>query len=213
MKTDDLVTMLATGISPVPKNAISRPVALAILASVPASLAILLLTYGLRRDLMQAISLPMFWLKLAFPLCIAFFAGVMLGRLARPGVRAGRAGWGIAAAVGGLFALAIVAWFGTPEQDRLQSMLGVSWRTCTLSISLMALPILSAVMLALKNAAPTQPAWAGAAAGALAGGLGAAVYALYCIEMTAPFLAVWYVVGMLVPVLAGGLLGRRWLRW
>lgn len=213
MKTDDLVTMLATGISPVQKHAVSRPVMLAILASVPVSLAVLLLGYGLRRDLMQVVSLPMFWVKLAFPLCIALFAWIMLQRLARPGVPAGRAWWGMALATGSLFTMAVAAWFGTPEQDRLQSLMGVSWRTCALSISLMALPILSAVMLALNSAAPTQPARAGAAAGALAGGLGAAVYALYCVEMTAPFVAVWYVGGILVPVLAGSLLGRRWLRW
>ena len=88
-------------------------------------------------------------------------------------------------------------------------MMGVSWRTCAVSISLMALPILALALLALKSLAPTKPVLAGAAAGAL----GAAIYALYCVEMAAPFLAVWYVAGMLVPVLAGGLLGRRWLRW
>ncbi|MBC7547963.1 MAG: DUF1109 family protein, partial [Polaromonas sp.] len=35
----------------------------------------------------------------------------------------------------------------------------------------------------------------------------------YCVEMAAPFLAVWYVAGILMPVLAGSLLGRRWLQW
>ena len=98
-------------------------------------------------------------------------------------------------------------------QDRLALLMGVSWRTCALSISLMAMPIFIPVLLALKGLAPTQPVLAGAAAGALAGGLGAAIYALYCVEMTAPFLAVWYVIGILMPVLAGSLLGRRWLHW
>jgi hypothetical protein len=31
--------------------------------------------------------------------------------------------------------------------------------------------------------------------------------------MEAPFLAVWYVLGMLIPAGAGALLGRRVLRW
>ncbi|MFS2051364.1 NrsF family protein, partial [Variovorax sp. CT11-76] len=49
--------------------------------------------------------------------------------------------------------------------------------------------------------------------GALAGGVGAAVYALHCPELTAPFIAVWYVSGIAVPVLVGALLGPRLLRW
>ena len=213
MKTDDLVAMLATGITPVPQHAANRPMALALLAGVPASLAILLLGYGLRRDLMQVIDLPMFWVKLAFPLCIALSALVVVQRLARPGVPMGRTWWGLLIPVVMMFAMAVAAWFGTPVQDRLPSLMGVSWRTCAASIGLIALPIFVSVLLALKSAAPTRPGWAGAAAGALAGGLGAAIYALYCVEMTAPFLAVWYVVGMLVPVLAGSLLGPRLLRW
>jgi hypothetical protein len=77
----------------------------------------------------------------------------------------------------------------------------------------MALPIFAAALLVLKSMAPTRPALAGAAAGGLAGGVGAAVYALHCVELTAPFLAVWYVSGIALPVLAGAVLGPRLLRW
>ena len=213
MKTDDLVAMLATGITPVPAHSARWPMGLALLFGVPVSLAMLLFGFGVRRDLLQVIDLPMFWVKLAFPLCIALSALVVVQRLARPGVPVRRAGWGLVVPVLVVFAMALVTWFGAPPQDRLPSLMGVSWRTCAASISLMALPILALALLALKNLAPTKPVLAGAAAGALAGGLGAAIYALYCVEMAAPFLAVWYVAGMLVPVLAGGLLGRRWLRW
>lgn len=60
---------------------------------------------------------------------------------------------------------------------------------------------------------PTRLALAGAAAGLLAGTVGIAVYALYCPEMDAPFLAIWYVLGMSVPVAAGALAGPLLLRW
>ncbi|HZW72970.1 MAG TPA: NrsF family protein, partial [Caldimonas sp.] len=66
---------------------------------------------------------------------------------------------------------------------------------------------------ALRSLAPTRLAAAGAAAGALAGGAGAAVYAWHCNEMTLPFVAVWYVLGMAIPAGLGALLGRRWLQW
>lgn len=36
---------------------------------------------------------------------------------------------------------------------------------------------------------------------------------LHCTEMQAPFLAVWYVLGILIPTGAGALLGSRLLRW
>ena len=66
---------------------------------------------------------------------------------------------------------------------------------------------------ALRGAAPTRLAWAGAGAGLLAGALGALAYALHCPEMAAPFLAVWYLAGMALPTLAGAWLGPRVLRW
>ena len=56
--------------------------------------------------------------------------------------------------------------------------------------------MLVAALGALREMAPTRLRLAGAAAGALAGGAGAAVYALHCPELGAPFVAVWYVLGM-----------------
>lgn len=213
MKTDDLVTMLATGVTPVSSQATGRPMLLALLAGVPVSLAMLLFGFGLRSDLMQVIDLPMFWVKLAFPLCIAVAAFLIVHRLGRPGVQVRQAWWGLAVPVVVVFVMAMAAWLSAPVADRLPLLMGVSWRSCTLSISLMAMPIFIPVLLALKGLAPTQPVLAGAAAGALAGGLGSTIYGLHCVEMAAPFLAVWYVAGILMPVLAGSLLGRRWLQW
>jgi len=39
------------------------------------------------------------------------------------------------------------------------------------------------------------------------------VYAFHCPELALPFLAIWYVAGMALPVVAGALLGPRVLRW
>ena len=70
-----------------------------------------------------------------------------------------------------------------------------------------------ATLWAMKGLAPTRLALAGAGAGLLAGALGALVYALHCPELAASFLAVWYVLGIAIPALAGALLGPRVLRW
>ncbi|KAF1067263.1 DUF1109 domain-containing protein [Variovorax sp.] len=213
MKTDDLVAMLAAGPVAVPRQAASRRLGLALAIGAPLSLAILLVEYGPRRDLLQALFWPMFWVKLLFPLAIAGAAFVMVQRLARPGVPVRRAWIGAVLPVLAVWALAVVAWFDTPMEGRMPSLMGQSWRVCAMSIAVMALPVFVGAMAALRSLAPTRPALAGAAAGALAGGVGAAVYALHCMELTAPFLAVWYVSGIAVPVLVGALLGPRLLRW
>lgn len=213
MKTDDLVAMLATGPTAAPRRAAVRRLELALLAAVPLSFLIMWLGYGVRPDLLQAMFWPMFWAKLLFPVCVAVAAFVMAQRLARPGVRV-RGSWlGIAAPIGLIWAMAAIAWFGTPAGERMPLLMGQTWRMCMVSIGLISLPVFAAALLTLKTLAPTRPALAGAAAGALAGGVGAAVYALHCIELTAPFLAVWYVGGIALPAAVGALIGPRLLRW
>lgn len=213
MKTDDLVAMLATGPVAAPRRAASRRLEIALLAGVPLSLAIMMTGFGVRPDLLQAMFWPMFWMKLAFPLCVAAAAFVMAQRLARPGVQVRRSWIGIAAPVALVWAMAAMAWFAAPPGERMPLLMGHTWRSCALSIALIGLPVFVAAIAAMKSLAPTRPALAGLAAGAMAGGAGAAVYALHCPEITAPFLAVWYVGGIALPAAAGALLGPRLLRW
>ena len=54
---------------------------------------------------------------------------------------------------------------------------------------------------------------AGACAGLMAAAVGALVYALHCPEVEAPFLAVWCVLGLLIPTVVGALIGPKLLRW
>jgi hypothetical protein len=156
---------------------------------------------------------PMFWVKLLFPLAVAGAGLVAVHRLARPGVAAGAAAVAAVAPVLLLWALAALVWGGAAPEERAALLWGQTWQSCVFSIALMAGPLLLAVLWVLKGMAPTRPAWAGAAAGALAGGVGAAVYALHCPELAAPFLAVWYVAGIALVTAVGALVGARCLRW
>ena len=61
--------------------------------------------------------------------------------------------------------------------------------------------------------APTRLRISGALAGFAAGALATLVYTLHCPESGAPFVAVWYRLGMLIPTTAGALLGPRILHW
>lgn len=213
MKTDELISLLAADTTPVPRHASARRVLLALALSLPVSIAIMLIEYGPRRDLVEAMFWPMFWVKLLFPIAIAAAGFVLVQRLARPGVRGGLAWAALAVPVALVWAMAAMTWQMAPVAERPAMLWGTTWRTCALSIALMAAPVFVAALVALRGLAPTRPALAGAAAGALAGGAGAAVYAIHCVELAAPFLAVWYVAGIALPVALGALLGPRLLRW
>ena len=213
MKTEDLVAMLATNVDAVPRKAASRQIGLALAAGLPFSFLLMLAGYGLRPDLSVAATWPMFWVKVLFPLCIAVFGFAAVQRLARPGVPLQRMWMGIAAPVMLIWALGIVVLLGAPAEDRAALLMGQTWRSCAFSIAAISAPVFVATLWSLKGLAPTRPAAAGAAAGAMSAGAGAAVYALHCPELEAPFLAVWYVAGMALPVLIGALIGPRLLRW
>jgi hypothetical protein len=213
MKTDDLIAMLSTGLEPVPRRAATRRLVIALMVGLPLAVAIMLYQFGVRRDLVQAMFWPMLWVKILFPFFVAWSGFVLVQRLARPGVRVGRAKYALAVPVLLLWALALVVWMSAPPQQRMALMMGETWRHCAFNIAIISLPVFVAALVALKGLAPTRPALAGAAAGVMAGGAGATVYALHCTELAAPFLAVWYVAGMLIPVVVGALIGPRLLRW
>jgi hypothetical protein len=112
-----------------------------------------------------------------------------------------------------LWAVAAADVASAPAAARPALILGHTALPCVGLIALLSLPVLAVLFATLRSLAPTRLAAAGAAAGALAGGIGAAAYALHCNEMTLPFLAAWYVLGMAIPALVGALLAPRWLRW
>lgn len=213
MKTDELVALLAREAPPVPRHAAARRFAIALLAGVPLSIAWMVFEYGVRRDLVQTMFWPMFWVKLVVPLAIAIAGFVVVQRLARPGARVRSAWLGLALPVLALWVMGVVAWLLAPAEDRAALVWGQTWRTCAFNIAAISVPVFVASLVSLKSLAPTRPALAGAAAGAMSAGVAAAVYALHCQELAAPFLAIWYVAGMTLPVLAGAAIGHRFLRW
>jgi hypothetical protein len=84
---------------------------------------------------------------------------------------------------------------------------------CPWRILAIGLPVLAGAVWAVRGLAPTRLAAAGLAAGACAGGLGAEIYAVACDETSAPFLAVWYTLGMAIVAALGAVAGSRLLRW
>jgi hypothetical protein len=212
MKTEDLVSLLAAGAAPVPANAVGRRFAAAMGWGVAGAL-LLLLTLGIRADLVQAAGDLMFWIKPAFVAGLALAALVAAERLARPGMRLGPVRIALAAPVLLLWLIAAVVLLNAAPAQRAELIFGDTWKACPFNIALLSLPLFTATLWAMKGLAPTRLTLAGASAGLLAGALGALVYALHCPELAAPFIAVWYVAGIAIPTLAGALLGPRLLRW
>lgn len=213
MRTENWIDLLASEAEPANSRRAGPLMRRLLPWGVAGSLALMLAGYGLRHDFQVVVQLPMFWLKVGVPLVIALAGIVLVSRLGRPGVSPGRAWWGVVLPVLLLWLVGTGQWLAASPLERPPLLWGQTWRSCVFSIGLIALPVFLASLAVLRQLAPTRPAWAGAAAGALAGGAGACVYAFHCPELTAPFLAVWYVLGMALPVLAGAALGPRLLRW
>lgn len=213
MKTDDLIGLLATGAAPVPSRALEQRFAVAMLLGFGAAAVVVLLGYGIRPDLAASMQVPMGWAKFGFAASLAALAGAAALRLARPGLPASSALLRTVLPLAALWAMAAWTLAVAAPDARVGLVMGSSWRSCPFSITALSVPGLVALLYAMRQAAPTRLRWAGAAAGLLSGALATLAYALHCPEMAAPFMAVWYVLGIAVPTTLGALLGPRVLRW
>ncbi|WP_118183657.1 DUF1109 domain-containing protein [Paraburkholderia phosphatilytica] len=213
MKTQELVSLLSAGVAPVDPHVVARRFTWALVIGGAGSIALMALCYGLRPDLGEMLHTPLFWAKCALPFCLALAALVVTTRLSRPGV-AVREGWAaLAAPIAAVWIGALAAWYLTPPDARVASLMGYTWRTCPLNIAFLSLPGIVTVFWAIRGLAPVRLRVAGAAGGLLAGATATLAYCLHCPEMGVPFWAVWYLLGMALPTAVGALLGPKLLRW
>lgn len=212
MKTDELISMLAGDAGAVAPQVWRRRYALALGAGLIGATLLMLPLLGVRPDIADAVRLPMFWVKLAFPAALAAGALLAVTRLSRPGVATGRVAVMLAAPVLAIWVLGALALLAAPE-DRAMLVWGETWAACLAIIPMLSVPAFIAMFWVMKTLAPVRLALAGAAAGLLAGALSAMIYALHCPELAAPFIGLWYLLGMLIPAALGALIGPRLLRW
>ena len=213
MKTEDLIGLLAAGETRVAPHLVRQRFAAAMGWSIPLAALVMVIVYGLRSDLVQALSGTVFWMKLAFAGALALFAGLATDRLGRPGMRVAGVWAGLAAPVVLLWLAAAAALLGADPAERAELVFGSSWRSCPFNIALISLPLFAAMLWFVKGMAPTEPALAGATAGLLSGAVATLIYALHCPESSVTFVGIWYVLGIAIPTLVGAALGRRLLRW
>jgi hypothetical protein len=213
MKTQHLIDLLALDAAPVKPAAAARRFVIALGAGALGATPIMLILLGVRADIAEAALLPMFWIKLLFVACIAASGLLVAARLSQPGVRVALAPAVLASPV--LFVWGMAAWtlVEAGASERADLVFGKTWAQAPFLILMLSIPALAAAFWAMKDLAPTRLALSGAAAGMLAGGIGATAYSFHCPEMAPPFISIWYLAGVLLPVTAGAALGPSLLRW
>lgn len=213
MNTDALIDMLATGARAIPPGYAARRYVFAIVVGVTCALVLMFATLGPRHDLAQAVLLPMFWVKLAFAASLAALGIAGTWRAATPARRIAPLARAMIVPVAVMAVIALVALTRSAPQARATLILGDTWRSCPWLIAGLSVPVFVAIGWAMKAMAPTRLRCAGAMAGFASGALAALVYSIHCPELAAPFLALWYVAGMLVPAVVGAAVGTRVFRW
>lgn len=213
MKTEELVAVLATGAGAVEPHSALRRCAAAIGWGALGATLLMAILLGVRRDLAQAVLLPMFWFKLGFAGWLAAASVLAATRLSLPGVRLGGLPGALAAPVLAMWVLAAFVLLGANPAQREHLFFGETWTTCPIFITVLSVPVFVAIVWAMKGLAPTRLRLAGAMAGFASGAVAATVYSLHCPELAAPFIGFWYLLGMLIPTAVGALLGPRLLRW
>ncbi len=211
MKTDDFIRTLAAD-NDWRATATGTALLIALLAAAPISLAIFLTALGVRPDFASATHNPFFDLKFAVTLALAISAILVLLPLSRPGTVLGGRAWLLLVPVV-LLATGIAFDLAMPQvtswSDRL---IGSNSRVCLTAIPAMALPLLVAALIGLRQGAATRPALSGAVVGLMSGGLAATVYAAHCTDDSPLFVATWYSIGIAALTAVGAAAGSRVLR-
>ena len=212
MRTADLIAALAADTPPLKPVRVKSRLAGACLLGALVTGAVLVVWLGLR-PLGEAVQTTAFWMKAGYTSALALTGFLLAIRLARPEGRLGRVLAIAILAVVVMVSLAMIEMMRAGPGGMRPLMMGHSWSVCSLRILALSVPVYFGAILVLRQLAPTRLAIAGAAAGLLAGGVGASVYGLYCAETAATFVVTWYTLGIAASAALGAVIGSRLLRW
>jgi hypothetical protein len=212
VRTSELIAALAADPVPEPIR-LERRVAAAIALGLAGSVALYWLMLGPRPDVATASETMRFWMKFVDSAAFALPSVLLTLRLARPDAKPrALALWLVAPFI--LLAGGVIMELSMVQQSAWMSRLvGANAMHCTVTIPILAAPVLAALIVALRVGAPLYPGLTGAMAGAAAAGVGALVYASSCPDDSPLFVATWYPLATLICMGVGALAGRRFLAW
>ncbi|HXI85972.1 MAG TPA: DUF1109 domain-containing protein [Parvularculaceae bacterium] len=213
METDDLINDLARNAKPVPARAADGLMLAGVAGGGVVSVIFVLTALGARPDFGAALLSFSFWMKGVYVAAIAVGAVMVCRHLACPELRPSRWYWLLLAPPAVLSVVALGELVAAPKGEVHSLIFGGSALQCPQTIFLVSLPIFAGCVLAMRRLAPTRLRAAGAAAGLAAGAIGALLYALHCTEFAAPFVLIWYSLGVIAAAALGALLGPVLLRW
>jgi hypothetical protein len=212
VKTSELIAALAA--DPVPEPiSLNRRVAVALVVGLAASVALYWLLLGPRPDIAAACDTMRFWLKFVDSAAFALPTLLLTLRLARPDAKPRALALWLLAPFILLAAGVIIELLVVPQSEWMGRLMGPTALHCTITIPILAAPVLAALIVALRAGAPLHAALTGAMAGAAAAGVGALVYASSCPDDSPLFVATWYPLATLICMGVGALAGRRFLAW
>ena len=212
MKTGELIAILADDLKPARRGMVTRWLLLGLVLGAVFSTALMMATIGPRPDLHAAMQLKAFWVKFLYTLALAGMGFAIVARQARAGQSSRGLTLALAAPVAALIVLAGIQ-LSAPNADAAALVMGSTWMVCPWLILMLSLPLTLCLMLAIRRLAPTRLALAGATAGLLSGAIAATIYGFHCPEMAAPFLLIWYTLGIAFSAAFGAFLGPRLLAW
>lgn len=212
MKTDQLIEILSRGVEPAEKPRWKRKVAITLLVGLVVGVALVAIGLGVRPDI-GAARMPVMW-KTLFSATAAIVILPLALQLMRPGRPLG---WRIGA-VALFFAVCaiatIVALMGEMPERRWEAWMGgAAFPWCVVLIPVIAAPTAALLVWLMRAFAPTRLTMAGAAIGALSGGIGAMAYAMYCPTDSVAFVTTWYSLAIAVCAALGALIVSKFLRW
>jgi hypothetical protein len=174
--------------------------------------ALIVLTKGMRADLLAANPDPMFLLRGGLLALLGVASGWAVLNMASPSVGKQGQSWKMAIAAAALLPLAaiIVAMTGHADVAITNAYYGLD---CMAFSTLGGLATAIPMVLWLRRGAPTSPERAGWLTGVASGGLGAFAYGLHCPFNDVVYIGLWYSLAVGVCALVGRIVVPRLIRW
>jgi hypothetical protein len=212
MRTSELIAVLAADPAAAPTR-IDRRVLAALAIGLVGSLAIFALFSGPRPDIAAAAQTVRFNLKFVDAFAFALPSLLLTLRLAYPDAKPRSLALWLLAPIALLAASVVVELLAVPQDEWLDRLVGTKSMHCMKMIPLMAAPMLTGLIWAMRAGAPLHPGLTGALAGAASAGIAALLYASSCPDDSPLFVATWYPLATLICMGVGALAGRRFLVW
>lgn len=204
--TDALILDLSADLAPVKRRSVSREVAV-LVALAAAELALILAMGAMRPDMGRVILSPYMMWKIGGLALLAGVTCTVAIRSFAPPASSPRSlvltlALAVLVIVAGIF-VASAADSGRSLFDRLSPVHGI---LCATAITILAMPIMAALAVLMRRAAPVRPKESAMACGLASATCGALIFTACCPMNDPLYIVVWYSVGVTVVTLAA-----RWL--